>query len=175
MRLFFVSWWFPLCLNPFFVLDVVLSFCSLQLLGWVRAFSWLFILLVVWNSWLLCWCFVLSSCVCSLVLPLFFAFCFPICCLSSRARQYPGNYLLRATLESERQQVGQAINRFDRLRCVSVDTQPGLQAAFPNQPSDERGPTLHPHHMITHNPQRWILKIYNKTIVIPHGSFHNTT
>ena len=167
MRLFFVSWWFPLCLNPFFVLDVVLSFCSLHLLGWARAFSWLFILLVVWNSWLLCWCFVLSSC----VLP--FAFQFVVCPLEHVNTLE--TICCGPPSKSERQQVGQAINRFDRLRCVSVDAQPGLQTAFPNQPSDERGPTLHPHHMITHNPQRWILKIYNKTIVIPHGSFHNTT
>ena len=76
MLLFFVPWWFPQCINTFFVLDVVLSFrsllcikvvvvfCPLVLLCW--ACACVFVLGLALSLWILGYCsgglFVLPFC-----------------------------------------------------------------------------------------------------------------
>ena len=77
--------------------------------------------------------------------------------------------------KSGRQQIGRASNRLDRLRSIFVGRNQRCSHHFRPKPSNERGPTHHPHHILTHNPQRQILKIYNKTTIIPHGSFQTGT
>ena len=79
MVLFFVPWWLSLCLNSFFVLDVVLSccpsfcmkaasvVCSVGLLVWACAFSLLLILLFVQN-------YILEFCFNCFILELIFGF-----------------------------------------------------------------------------------------------------
>ena len=71
--------------------------------------------------------------------------------------------------------IGQTIHRFDLLRSVAMDAQPMPPSQGFVGLSNERGPTLHPHHRIAHNPRRRILCIYNKTTIIAHGGFHNPT
>ena len=77
--------------------------------------------------------------------------------------------------KSGRQQIGRASNRLDRLRSIFVGRNQRCSHHFRPKPSTERGPTHHPHHILTHNPQRQILMIYNKTTIIPHGSFQTGT
>ena len=77
--------------------------------------------------------------------------------------------------KSGRQQIGRASNRLDRLRSIFVGRNQRCSHHFRPKPSTERGPTHHPHHILTHNPQRPILKIYNETTIIPHGSFQTGT
>ena len=76
--------------------------------------------------------------------------------------------------KSGRQQVGRSsINLTNCVPFLWMRSQSYNQHFRPGA-SGERGPTLHPHNIITHNPQHEILKIYNKPTIIPRGSFHNT-
>ena len=99
----------------------------------------------------------------------------------------PETYVLRAT-----PQIGNkdrtSCNQFDLLRSASMGAQPGLQPNISEtentstrpgqdfmQPPNERAPTHHPHHVITHNPPHQILNMYNKMTIIPHGSLHDAS
>jgi hypothetical protein len=56
-----------------------------------------------------------------------------------------------------------------------VGAQPRPQPTISEFRKKKRGPTLHPHHIITHNTQHQILNVYNKTTIIRRGSLYGET
>ena len=153
------------------VLEFVLGswWCSSSPSLCVYLALWLELLVVVLVPWF-------SLCVGSSLLLVFLVLCSPLPLLCPRE---PVNnletYVLRAIREIWLQQIGRAIHRLDSARSVCVDAQPGHTQHVRQKPQGARCPTFHPHHIFTHNPHHLILKIYNKTTIIPHGSFHNTS
>ena len=65
----------------------------------------------------------------------------------------------------------------DLTYCILVPwaRSQGHNQPFLNFEKKKRGPTLHPHHIITHNTQHQILNVYNKTTIIRRGSLHGET
>jgi hypothetical protein len=87
----------------------------------------------------------------------------------------PETHMLRA-IQQPATEKKQARHRFDILHSGSVGAQPRPQPTISGfRKKKERGPTLHPHHIITHNTQHQILNVYNKTTIIRRGSLHGET
>ena len=86
----------------------------------------------------------------------------------------PETHMLRA-IQQPATENKQARHRLDILHSGSVGAQPRPQPTISEFRNKKRGPTLHPHHIITHNTQHQILNVYNKTTIIRRGSLHGET
>jgi len=165
MLLVFVPWCCLLCLNLCWGLDDVHP-----------SLLCVFILLCGLNYWLLFWClgflFVLVRHYCSC--SLFFVHPFHFFVLASPSIIWKRMCCGPSEKSDYNKSDEPFIDLTERVPCAWMRSQ-GHTQHVRQQPQGARCPTFHPHHTFTHNPHHLILKIYNKTTITPHGSFHTTS